>query len=207
MNKFCSFYLNFSNNVGFKDSFKVGDFVVVKFIEDGEWYRVCICFNDCIVKVVEVVYIDYGNIEKQLWFKFCFLSLEFNIQVLKVQVIDVQFLFVQFFVFFDYFNDVINYIYEIIEGKQFVGSFDFIDFKEGVSYIMIYDFKVEGFYKVIEFFNCRIIEVGWGFVLWKFKCWESSKVFEFLVKNFKEVEKVVSDVYWGMWEYGEFYED
>ncbi|KAK4181232.1 putative nuclease [Triangularia setosa] len=207
MNKFRSFHQNPSNNVGLKDSPKAGDYVAAKFSEDGEWYRARIRSNDRTAKVAEIVYIDYGNTEKQPWSKLRPLSPEFNTQALKAQAIDAQLSFVQLPASPDYLNDAINYIYELTEGKQLVGSFDFIDSKEGVSYITIYDPKAEGSHKVTESLNRRIIEAGWGLVPRKFKRWESSKAFEPLVKNLKEAEKVANDGHRGMWEYGELYED
>ncbi|KAK4192756.1 hypothetical protein QBC35DRAFT_511640 [Podospora australis] len=208
MSQFRTFHLNPSNNVGIQENPKAGDFVAARFSEDGEWYRARIRSNDRAAKVAEVVYIDYGNTEKQPWSKLRPLNQEqFTTQRLKAQAVDAQLSFVQLPASPDYLNDAINYIYELTEGKKLVGSFDFVDNKEGITYLTIFDPKSGGALKETESVNRKIIEAGHGMVPRKLKAWERSKAFEPVLKDLKVAETQAKDERRGIWEYGDITED
>ena len=208
MNEFKKFHLDSKNSATVKDNPKAGDFVAAKFSADGEWYRARIRSNDRAAKVAEVVYIDYGNSEKQPWSKLRPLDQpQFTTQKLKAQAVDAQLSFVQLPTSPDYLNDAINFLYEITEGKQLVGSFDFVDNKENLSYITIFDPKSKGADKVTESVNREIILNGHAMVPRKLKPWERSKVFEPVLKSLREAETQAKADRLGMWEYGDITAD
>ncbi|KAK3367050.1 hypothetical protein B0T24DRAFT_651428 [Lasiosphaeria ovina] len=208
MNEFRKFNLDPKSNVAAKENPKAGDYVAAKFTADGEWYRARIRSNDRAAKVAEVVYIDYGNSEKQPWSKLRPLDqAQFGTQRLKAQAVDAQLSFVQLPVAPDYLSDAINFIYELTEGKQLVGSFDFVDTKENLSYITIFDPKSQGSAKVTESVNREIVLNGHAMVPRKLKPWERSKVFEPVLKSLKEAETKAKEDRLGMWEYGDLTED
>jgi staphylococcal nuclease domain-containing protein 1 len=208
MEQFRQFHLNPTNTASLKDVPKVGDYVAAQFTEDGEWYRARIRSNDRAAKVAEVVYIDYGNSEKQPWSKLRPLSQpQFTTQKLKPQAIDTQLSFVQLPASPDYLSDAINYLYEITDGKRLVGCFDYVDAKEGISYVTIFDPKAEGADKATESVNRKIVLDGHALVARKLKAWERSKVFEPILKNLKEAETQAKDGRRGIWEYGDITED
>ncbi|KAK0717134.1 hypothetical protein B0T26DRAFT_740666 [Lasiosphaeria miniovina] len=208
MNEFRKFNLDPKNNVAAKENPKAGDYVAAKFTADGEWYRARIRSNDRAAKVAEVVYIDYGNSEKQPWSKLRPLDqAQFGTQRLKAQAVDAQLSFVQLPVAPDYLSDAINFIYELTEGKQLVGSFDFVDTKENLSYITIFDPKSQGSAKVTESVNREIVLNGHAMVPRKLKPWERSKVFEPVLRSLKEAETKAKEDRLGMWEYGDLTED
>ncbi|KAK3394275.1 hypothetical protein B0H63DRAFT_517411 [Podospora didyma] len=207
MNEFRKFHSDSKNNVAIKENPKTGDFVSARFSADGEWYRARIRANDRAAKVAEVVYIDYGNSEKQPWSKLRALDPQFSTQKLKAQAVDAKLSFVQLPVSPDYLSDAINFVYDLTEGKQLVGSFDFIDTKENLNFITIFDPKAKGSDKVTESINREIILNGHAMVPKKLKPWERSKVFEPTLKNLKEAETLAKNERLGMWEYGDITED
>ncbi|KAL2128028.1 hypothetical protein VTI74DRAFT_9838 [Chaetomium olivicolor] len=208
MEQFRQFHLNPTNNTPLKEAPKAGDYVAAQFSEDGEWYRARIRSNDRTAKVAEVVYIDYGNSEKQPWAKLRPLTQpQFTVQKLKAQAVDTQLSFVQLPASPDYLADAINYLYELTEGKRLVGCFDYVDAKEGISYVTIFDPKAEGADKVTESVNRKIVLEGHALVARKLKAWERSKVFEPVLKNLREAEAEAKEGRRGIWEYGDITED
>lgn len=208
MEKFRQFHLNPTNSAALKDAPKAGDYVAAQFSEDGEWYRARIRANDRAAKVAEVVYIDYGNSEKQPWSKLRPLDQsQFGVQKLKAQAVDTQLSFVQLPASPDYLSDAINHLYELTEGKRLVGSFDYVDAKEGLSYVTLFDPKAEGASKVTESINRQMVLDGHALVARKLKAWERSKVFEPVIKNLKEAEAEAKEARRGIWEYGDITED
>jgi staphylococcal nuclease domain-containing protein 1 len=208
MEQFRQFHLNPTNSATIKDAPKAGDYVAAQFSEDGEWYRARIRSNDRAAKVAEVVYIDYGNSEKQPWSKLRPLNQpQFTVQKLKAQAQDTQLSFVQLPAAPDYLSDAINYLYELTEGKRLVGSFDYVDTKEGLSYLTIFDPKAEGANKATESINRKMVLEGHALVARKLKAWERSKVFEPVLRNLKEAEAEAKEARRGVWEYGDITED
>lgn len=138
MTEFRKFHADPKNNVPIKEeSVKAGAFVSARFTEDGQWYRARVRSNDRTAKVAEVVYIDYGNSEKQPWSKLRPLDEKFSTQRVKAQAVDAALSFIQMPTAPDYLHDAIGFIYEITDGKQLVGCFDFVDAKENLSWITI----------------------------------------------------------------------
>ncbi|KAK3335668.1 hypothetical protein B0T19DRAFT_15110 [Cercophora scortea] len=208
MNEFKKFHSDPKNNIPIKDNPKAGDFVAARFSADGEWYRARIRSNDRAAKVAEVVYIDYGNSEKQPWSKLRPLDQpQFSTQKVKAQAIDAQLSFVQLPVSSDYLSDAISFLYEITEGRQLVGSFDFVDNKENLNYITIFDPESKDSNKATASVNRDIILNGHAMVPRKLKPWERSPVFEPILKSLREAETVAKDKRLGMWEYGDITED
>ncbi|KAL2023555.1 hypothetical protein VTK56DRAFT_2163 [Thermocarpiscus australiensis] len=208
MEEFRQFHLNPTNSAALKDPPKAGDFVAAQFSEDGQWYRARIRSNDRAAKVAEVVYIDYGNSEKQPWSKLRPLTQpQFTVQRLKPQAVDTQLSFVQLPASPDYLSDAINYLYELTDGKRLVGCFDYVDNKEGLSYVTIFDPKAEGSDRVTESINRKLVLDGHALVARKLKAWERSKVFEPVLKSLREAEAEAKNARRGIWEYGDITED
>jgi len=208
MSSFRQFHLSPTNSATLKEAPKAGDYVAAQFTEDGEWYRARIRANDRATKVAEVVYIDYGNSEKQPWAKLRPLTqAQFTVQKLKAQAVDTQLSFVQLPASPDYLSDAINYLYDATEGKRLVGCFDYVDAKEGLSYVTIFDPKAEGASKATESINRKIVLDGHALVARKLKAWERSKVFEPVLKNLREAEGEAKAERRGIWEYGDITED
>lgn len=208
MEEFRQFHRNPTNSAALKDPPKAGDYVAAQFSEDGEWYRARIRSNDRAAKVAEVVYIDYGNSERQPWSKLRPLSQpQFSTQRLKAQAVDTQLSFVQLPASPDYLGDAINYLYELTDGKRLVGSFDYVDAKEGISYVTVFDPSAEGSDKATESLNRKLVLDGHALVARKLKAWERSKVFEPVLKNLREAEAEARNARRGIWEYGDITED
>ncbi len=208
MNEFKKFHIDPKNNVAIKENPKTGDFVAAKFSADGEWYRARIRSNDRAAKVAEIVFIDYGNSEKQPWSKLRPLDQpQFTTQKLKAQAVDAQLSFVQLPNAPDYLADAINLIYDLTEGKQLVGSFDYVDAKEGISYITLFDPENKGSSSTSGSINREILLHGHAMVPRKLKPWERSKVFEPTLQSLKEAETQAKSDRQGMWEYGDLTED
>ncbi|AEO65192.1 ddb448c5-78f0-4ee8-9cb6-efeb2ce2b06c [Thermothielavioides terrestris] len=208
MEQFRQFHLNPTNSAPLKEAPKAGDYVAAQFSEDGEWYRARIRSNDRAAKVAEVVYIDYGNSEKQPWSKLRPLTQpQFTVQKLKAQAVDTQLSFVQLPTSQDYLDDAIHYLHELTDGRRLVGSFDYVDAKEGINYVTIFDPEAEGADKVTESINRKMVLEGHAMVARKLKAWERSKVFEPVLKSLREAEAEAKANRRGMWEYGDITED
>ncbi|CAK7241216.1 MAG: hypothetical protein STHCBS139747_002676 [Sporothrix thermara] len=205
MTEFRKFNLDGKNNVSIGTSPKAGDYVSAKFSEDGQWYRAKIRSNDRTAKVAEVVYIDYGNSEKIPWSQLRPLDMaKFGPQRLKSQAVDAVLSFVQLPTGSDYFRDAVNFIAECTT-EPLVGSFDFVDAKEGLSYITIFDPKAGSDRNAS--LNREVLLNGHGLVPRKLKTWERSPVFESTLKALREAEKEAKENKYGMWEYGDITED
>ncbi|KAK0628641.1 hypothetical protein B0T17DRAFT_588712 [Bombardia bombarda] len=208
MNEFKKFHTDPKNNISIKENPKAGDFVAAKFSADGEWYRARIRSNDRAARVAEIVYIDYGNSEKQPWSKLRPLDQpQFTTQKLKAQAQDAQLSFAQLPISPAYLSDAINYLYEITDGKQLVGSFDFIDTKENLSWITIFDPNAKNSSDATASINRDIILGGYAMVPRKLKPWERSKVFEPVLKSLLRAEEEAKEDRLGIWEYGDITED
>lgn len=209
MTEFRKFHIDSKNSKPLSDAPKTGEYVSAKFSEDGQWYRARVRANDRTTKQSEVVYIDYGNSEKIAWTSLRPLEqAKFGAQKLKAQAVDASLSFVQLPTGADYFADAIGYIAEITEGKRLVGSFDFVDSKENVSYITLYDPKSSNELPgPNDSINKEVVAGGYGMVPKKLKAWERSKVFESYLKHLKEVEGQAKQDRLGMWEYGDITED
>lgn len=209
MNEFRKFHLDTKNGKPLGGAPKTGDFVSAKFSADGQWYRARVRANDRAAKVAEVLYIDYGNSEKVAWSSLRPLEQgQFGTQKLKAQATDASLSFVQLPTGADYFEDAIGFIAELTEGKRLVGSFDFVDSKENVSYITLYDPKSN---KELpgpnDSINKEVVAGGYGMVPTKLKAWERSKAFEPYLTHLRAVESQAKQDRLGMWEYGDITED
>lgn len=209
MSDFKKFHLDSKNKVAIRENPKTGDFVSAQFSLDNQWYRARIRSNDRTAKVAEVVYVDYGNSEKIPWAKLRPLdATKFGTQRLKPQAVDAVLSFVQLPTAVDYFQDAMSFIAECTEGRQLVGSFDFVDAKEGLSYITIFDPKTGGDGpERNESLNREVLLNGHGLVPKKLKVWERSPVFEPTLKVLRAAEKEAKEGKYGMWEYGDITED
>ncbi|KAL3954685.1 hypothetical protein ACCO45_010248 [Purpureocillium lilacinum] len=209
MNEFRKFHLDSKNNKPLGDAPKTGDFVSAKFSADGQWYRARVRANDRAAKVAEVMFVDYGNSEKVPWSSLRSLDQgQFGTQRLKAQAVDASLSFMQLPTGADYFDEAIGYIAELTEGKRLVGSFDFVDSKENVSYITLYDTKANNELPGLnDSINKEVLAGGYGMVPKKLKAWERSKAFEPYLKHLREVESQAKQERRGMWEYGDITED
>ncbi|KAK8049868.1 transcription factor [Apiospora phragmitis] len=171
-----------------------GDFVSAKFSVDGQWYRAKIRSNDRTAKVAEVVYIDYGNSEKISWSNLRPLNQpQFTTQKLKAQAVDAVLSYIQLPTAPDYFRDAIDFIADVTDGKTLVASFDFVDTKEGLSYITLFDSKSSGKGTFTDSVNKEVVANGPASVE--------------ILKKLREVESQAKQDRMGMWEYGDITED
>lgn len=209
MSTFRKFHLDPKNKQPMGDAPKTGEFVSAKFSVDGEWYRGRVRSNDRTAKVAEVVFVDYGNSEKIPWTSLRRLDQDqFGTAKLKPQAIDASLSFVQLPTGADYYEDAVGFIGEIAEGKRLVASFDFVDNKEGVSYVTLYDPKTNNELPGLnDSLNKEVIASGYGMVPRKLKAWERSKAFEPYLKHLSGVESQAKQERLGMWEYGDITED
>ncbi|KIL89628.1 hypothetical protein FAVG1_07208 [Fusarium avenaceum] len=209
MTEFRKFHIDSKNNNPLKDAPKTGEYVSAKFSADGQWYRARVRANDRTAKMSEVMYIDYGNSEKIPWSNLRALDQpKFGAQKLKAQAVDASLSFVQLPTGADYFEDAIGLIYELTENKKLVASFDFVDNKENVSYVTLYDTGSSGELPgPDDSINKDVVASGYAMVPKKLKAWERSKVFEPTLKHLKDVESKAKDERLGMWEYGDITED
>ncbi|GAO13505.1 uncharacterized protein UV8b_05773 [Ustilaginoidea virens] len=208
MTDFRKFHLDSKNSKPLGDAPKTGDYVSAKFSYDGQWYRARVRANDRAAKVAEVQYVDYGNAEKIAWSSLRPLDQgQFGVQRLKAQAIDAALSFVQLPTGADYFQEAIGVIGELTDGKRLVGSFDFVDAKENVSYVTLYDAKNGELPSSNDSINKEVVASGYGMVPKKLKAWERSKAFEPYLKHLREVEVRAKQDRLGMWEYGDITED
>jgi staphylococcal nuclease domain-containing protein 1 len=213
MSEFKKFHLNSSNAKPLKDAPKTGELVAAKFSADGEWYRAKVRSNDRTNKQSEVVYIDYGNSEKLPWSSLRALDQpQFNTQKLKAQAVDAALSFVQLPTAAHYFEDATALVASLTADRKLVACFDFVDTKENVNYVTLFDPKSPssgggGGPGVTDSLNREIVASGLAMVPRKLKSWERSKVFEGTLKSLREAEQKAKDDRLGMWEYGDITED
>lgn len=210
MSEFGRFHLDSKNNVALKDSPKTGDLVSARFSEDNQWYRARVRANDRTARVAEVVYIDYGNTEKIPWAKLRPLDgTRFGVSRLRPQAVDAALSFVQLPTASDYFKDAVDFIASLVSGRQLVGCFDFVDSREGLSYVTVFDPKTDDGDGPApnESLNRELLLNGHGLVPKKLKVWERSPVFEETLKSLRAAEKEAKENKYGMWEYGDITED
>lgn len=208
MSEFKKFHLDSKNNKPLANPPKAGEFVAAKFSADGQWYRARVRTNDRTNKVAEVVYVDYGNSEKIPWSSLRVLDQpQFTTQKLKAQAVDAVFSYIQLPTAPDYFSDAIGFIYEATEGKTLIASFDFVDTKEGLSYITLFDDKSGKGTTFTDSINKEIVANGHALVPKKLKAWERGKASEEVLKELRKVEDKAKEKRFGMWEYGDITED
>lgn len=208
MTEFSKFHLDPKNNVAIKDNPKAGDFVASRFSADKQWYRARIRSNDRAAKKAEVVYIDYGNSETMPWSQLRPLESQFSTQRLKPQATDAVLSFVQLPTSDMYLQDAVGFIADLTEGRNLVGCFDFVDTKDNVSYITIFDPKASSDGPARdESVNREVLRAGHAMVPRKLRAWERSKVFESHLASLREAEKEAKEARKGMWEYGDITED
>ncbi|KAK6864809.1 hypothetical protein PG995_001337 [Apiospora arundinis] len=208
MNEFNKFHFDSKNNKPLENPPKAGDFVSAKFSADGQWYRAKIRSNDRTAKVAEVVYIDYGNSEKISWSNLRPLNQpQFTTQKLKAQAVDAVLSYIQLPTAPDYFRDAIDFIADATDGKTLVASFDFVDTKEGLSYITLFDSKSSGKGTFTDSINKEVVANGHAMVPKKLKTWERGPASVEILKKLREVESQAKQDRMGMWEYGDITED
>ncbi|RBQ83137.1 hypothetical protein VDGD_02629 [Verticillium dahliae] len=209
MNEFKKFHIDSKNAKPLGDAPKTGEFVAAKYSVDGQWYRGRVRSNDRANKVAEVLFIDYGNSEKIAWKDLRPLDQpQFSTQKLKGQASDASLSFVQLPTAPEYFREAQDLIANITGGKELVASFDFVDTKEGVSYITLYDYNSgSGKPGPNDSINKEVLAAGAGLVPTKLKAWERSGQHASYLKHLKEVESQAKQERQGMWEYGDITED
>ncbi|KAJ4386879.1 hypothetical protein N0V93_009778 [Gnomoniopsis smithogilvyi] len=205
---FQKFHLDSKNNKPLSDAPKAGDLVAAKWSEDNCWYRARIRSNDRAAKVAEVVFIDYGNTEKFPWSSLRPLNQpEFNTQKLKPQAADASLSLVQLPTAPQYFSETKAMLTEVLASKaKWIAAFDYVDSKEGLSYITIYE-DTEPRPKAHESINRDVLLEGLGMVPRKLKAWERSPALADILKEYKTSEREAKDNRAGMWEYGDLTED
>lgn len=203
MSAFKSFHLNPSNSGGLQGPPKAGDVVAAKFSEDGQWYRARVRANDRTAQEAEVVFIDYGNSEKQKWAKLRPLSQpQFSTSKLAPQAKEVTLSFLELPTNPEYLADFRACFAELTSIKDLVANVDYTD-KDGMLFVTLYDSAASG--SKTESINSAIISEGLAMVPRKLKPWERS--FSDVLKQLKEVESLAKQERRGMWEYGDLTED
>lgn len=205
---FQKFHLDSKNNNPLRDAPKAGDLVAARWSEDNCWYRARIRSNDRANKVAEVVFIDYGNTEKFPWSQLRALNQpEFNTQKLKPQAADASLTLLQLPQAPQYYEETKAYLTDVLASKaKWIASFDFVDNKEGVSYITIYEDR-EPRPKPHESINREVLLEGLAMVPRKLKAWERSPALAEMMKSYKVAEEEAKGARSGMWEYGDLTED
>ncbi|RYP66805.1 hypothetical protein DL771_007603 [Monosporascus sp. 5C6A] len=207
MSEFKRFHLDSKNSKPLGNTPKTGDFVAAKFSADGQWYRARIRSNDRTAKVAEVVYIDYGNSEKIPWSDLRPLDQpQFSTQKLKPQATDAVLSFIQLPTAPEYFREALDFIAEATEGRQLVASYDFVDAKEGLTYITLFDAEQSG-KTFADSLNREVVANGHALVPTKLKAWERGAASAEVLKRLREVEAQAKRDRLGMWEYGDITED
>ncbi|KAI1827739.1 putative transcription factor [Xylaria intraflava] len=209
MNEFKKFHLDSANNRPLSNPPKTGEYVAARFSADNQWYRARVRSNDRTAKVSEVVYIDYGNSERIPWSSLRALDQpQFTVQKLKGQAIDAMLSFIQLPTATDYFRDSIDLIAEVTDGRTLVASFDFVDSKEGVSYVTLFDEKASGASSTFaDSINKEVVANGYAMIPKKLKAWERGRASEDVLKKLREVEAEAKANRRGMWQYGDITED
>ncbi|KAI0203352.1 tudor domain-containing protein [Astrocystis sublimbata] len=206
MNEFKKFHIDSKNSKPLDDAPKVGMYVAAKFSLDGQWYRARVRSNDRTAKVSEVVYIDYGNSEQVAWSKLRPLDQpQFNVQKLRGQAVDAVLSFIQLPTATDYFREATDFIADATDGRTLVASFDFVDAKEGLNYITLFDEKASGSFT--DSINKDVVAAGYAMVPKKLKAWERGRASEEVLKKLREVETEAKGNRFGMWQYGDITED
>ncbi|KAI1343183.1 tudor domain-containing protein [Xylariaceae sp. FL0016] len=208
MNEFKKFHLDSKNNKPLSNPPKTGEYVAAKFSADGQWYRARVRSNDRTAKTSEVVYIDYGNSEMRPWSSLRALDQpQFNTQKLKAQAVDAVLSYIQLPTATDYFQEAIEFLQDSTDGRSLVASFDFVDNKEGLSYITLFDEKAGGSDTFADSVNKDVVANGFGMVPKKLKTWERGRASEEVLKKLREVEAKAKEERMGMWQYGDITED
>ncbi|KAH7037346.1 uncharacterized protein B0I36DRAFT_236961 [Microdochium trichocladiopsis] len=206
MSEFKKFHLDSKNSKSIDGAPKTGDYVAAKFSEDGQWYRARIRSNDRTAKIAEVVYIDYGNTERKPWSELRPLDqAQFSPQKLKGQAVDAVLSFIQLPTAPHYFAESKAFIEDAVYGRNLVASFDYVDNKEGLSYLTIFD-AASGSSTFADSVNREVVASGHAMVPKKLKNWERAFGAEVLQK-LREVESQAKSERLGMWEYGDITED
>ncbi|KAI0188492.1 hypothetical protein EV127DRAFT_342827 [Xylaria flabelliformis] len=209
MNEFKKFHLDSKNSKPLGNPPKAGEYVAAKFSLDDQWYRARVRSNDRTAKASEVVYIDYGNSEQIPWSKLRPLDQpQFTVQKLKGQAIDAVLSFIQLPTATDYFREATDFIADATDGRTLVASFDFVDAKEGLSYITLFDEKASGSSSTFtDSINKDVVANGYALVPKKLKAWERGRASEEVLKKLREVEAEAKAERRGMWQYGDITED
>ncbi|KAI0440302.1 putative transcription factor [Xylaria telfairii] len=209
MNEFKKFHLDSKNNKPLGNAPKAGEYVAAKFSADGQWYRARVRSNDRNAKVSEVIYIDYGNSEQISWSSLRPLDQpQFTVQKLRGQAIDAALSFIQLPTATDYFRDATDFIAESTDGRTLVASFDFVDTKENLSYITLFDENSSGSSATFtDSINKDVVANGYAMVPKKLKAWERGRASEEVLKKLREVEVEAKAGRRGMWQYGDITED
>ncbi|KAI0172461.1 hypothetical protein GGR52DRAFT_580299 [Hypoxylon sp. FL1284] len=213
MSEFKKFHADPKNNKPLSGAPRAGELVSAKFSADGQWYRARVRSNDRAAGQAEVVYIDYGNTEKMAWTSLRALDqAQFSTQKLKAQAADAALSFVQLPTASDYFSDALAFIADATDGRSLVASFDFVDAKEGLSYVTLFDDAgkkgADGAAATFaDSINKDVVANGHALVPKKLKAWERGTASGEVLKKLREVEARAKAERLGMWEYGDITED
>ena len=214
MSEFKKFHIDPKNKKPLAGAPKAGDLVAAKFSADGQWYRARIRANDRAAKAADVVYIDYGNSERQPWSELRALDQpQFSPQKLRPQATDAALSFIQLPTAPNYFQEALDLIADATEGRRLVASYDFVDNKEGLTYITLFDAQSAGGAggsgggTFADSLNREVVANGLALVPTKLKAWERGAASAEVLKKLREVESQAKSERLGMWEYGDITED
>ncbi|KAI9788742.1 MAG: hypothetical protein M1816_006599 [Peltula sp. TS41687] len=203
MTAFKAFHMNKANDKPLTDPPKAGDFVAARFSADGDWYRARVRHNDREHKSAEVLYIDYGNTEKQAWAQLRPLSQpQFSVQKLKGQAVDAVLSFLQFPTQHDYLADAVHFLRDLTGDKQLVANVDHVD-PDGTLHVTLFDPTASS--TLQESLNADLVAEGLAMVPRKLKAWERAG--SDVLASLKAKEEEAKRDRKGMWEYGDLTED
>ncbi|KAI9894735.1 MAG: hypothetical protein M1814_002092 [Vezdaea aestivalis] len=190
-----------ANNKALAAAPKVGDSVSAKFSADGSWYRGRIRANDHKAKSAEVVYIDYGNTEKQPWSALRALPSQFSTAELRANAFDAQLSFIALPTEPNYLQEAIERIYDLTADLQLVANVDAE--ADNTLYVTLFDPKASK--DAGDSLNATLVKEGFATVPKNLKAWE--KRAPDVVKSLKGIEEKAIEARAGMWEYGDLRED
>lgn len=206
MKDLANFHISPSNTQSLPQPPKAGDVVSAKFSEDGVWYRARVRRNDRDNKTSEVVYIDYGNSEMQLWSALRPLDpTRFGVQKLRAQAIDAALAFLQFPTSPEYLSESVNYLNEITWDRSLVANVEYNDTRDNVMWITLMDPDQAS--TSTKSINAEVASEGLAMVPKKLRLFERAKGTEDIMSDLKNREAQAKEERRGMWEYGDLTED
>lgn len=195
MKEFKSFHLN--NSASLPGPPKVGDLVSARFSADGQWYRGRVRANDRTAKEAEILFIDYGNSEKQKWEKLRPLNEKYGTTKLSSQAKDAVLTLVEIPTKGEYLQDFVAYLGELTEGRALSANIDFTD-KDGTLHVTLASKDASSLDQTI---NALLIKEGLALVTRKPQVWERSLIEE--TKLLRAAQQEAENEHLNMWEYGD----
>ena len=179
-----------------------GEYVAVKFSEDGLYYRGRVRGVDRAEKTAEILFIDFGNAERHPFSDLRPLVDQFSVSKLKGQALDAVLSFLQFPSQPEYAADAMRAIHSFTAGKQLVANVNYTA-PDGVLYVTVFDpSKSETSDASL---NADLVAEGYARVKPQLKPWE--KPYTEVVSMLRELQDKAYSEHLGMWEYGDPFDE